>query len=235
MRKFLVFVIAVCMVVGFSVSAFAMADKWMHEHNQSGLSEAAVQVLKKIPFGEYDYIVARFNPLTSITGSGCTIVNGTTSFPTGSGDYWYTAGGVTMNPSQFKLNKVLSYWFTEETDCGTKGTSGSSPFFKYQWISSIGAGAADSGQTDWKVKVLYPANDANHWTEILTTTGASVFASSALNLQGTIGFTYFGSATLLDTGITINPVSNSSTTFYPTYAVGWGSGVTPVIHILGKR
>jgi len=245
MRKFLVFVIAVCMVVGFSGSALAMADKWTHAHNKSGLSEAQVQVLKKIPFGEYDYIVARFNPLTSIGGSGCTVVNGTTSFPTGPGDYWYTAGGVTMNPSQFKLNKILSYWFTEETDCGTKGTSGSSSYFKYQWISSIGAGAADSGQTDWKVKVFYPKVEALsgvswlHWTEILTTSGQSIFASGAVaatgvSPTGTRGFTYLGSATL-GGGTTINPVVYSSTTFYPTYYVGWGSGVTPVIHILGKR
>uniref|UniRef100_A0A6M3XH94 Uncharacterized protein n=1 Tax=viral metagenome TaxID=1070528 RepID=A0A6M3XH94_9ZZZZ len=235
MKKVFLSIFSVVFMLIFVSPAYSMADKWENTHNESGLSEAAVEVIKKIALtDEYDWVVARFNPLTSIGGSGCTIVNGTTSFPTGSEDYWYRAGGVTMNPSQFKLNKVLSYWFTEETDCGTKGTSGSSTFFKYQWVSSIGAGATHSGQTDWKVKVFYPANDANHWTEILTTSGQSIFASSAINRQGTIGFTYFGSATL-GGGVTTDPVSDSSTTFYPTFAVGWGSGVTPVINVIGKR
>ncbi len=244
MKKLFLIMLLVVFLFASVIPAVAMRDTWSADHNKSGLSECAIQVIKKIVLtDEYDWVVARFNPLTSIGGSGCTIVNGTTSFPTAGGDYWYTQGGVTLNPQQFKMNKILTYWFTEETHSGTKGTSGSSPQFTYQWVSNIGAGT--SATTDWKIKVLWPEITAVsgtttlNWVEICDTSGESIFASGAVaatgvSPTGTRGFTYLGSATL-GGGTTINPVSNSSTTFYPVHYVGWGSGVTPLINVIGKK
>lgn len=208
MKKFLGTVFAILVACLIAVPAVAMDDQWTRPHNDSGVSEMAINVVKKIPFGEYDYIVAAFDPLTTITGSGCTVESGTTSLNVGNVPSWYFQGGVTLPPYAFKLNEVLTYWVTDSVgDIANGSTDSGTSKYKYSWEMS------SSGATAWKMKV-YVMN-SNDWQELTTTSGGSVYCGPS-----------YGTASL---------AVSTSTTFYPTNYVGWVNGVTPYIHVLGKR
>ena len=235
MKKFLG-VIVFIMFVSFTLSpALAARDTWTHNHNASGVSEAAVKVVKKIPFGAYDLVIATFNPLTSIAGSGCTVHGGTTSFSTGSNnDGWYQNGGVTITPASFELNKIVAHWWGEAPEpTSTKGTSGVSVQYKYELVP------AASGGTQWKVKVYVPAvsninaagglwEAANSgltkvwYREVSADSGGSIYCGPSIGR---------GNAAFLLSGTT----PASSTTFYALNPMGWGNGVTPYIFVLGDR
>lgn len=237
MVKKMCFVLTISMVICiFTLTpAFAAADKWSHAHNASGVSEAAVKVIKKIPLGGYDLIIAAFNPLTSIAGSGCTVEGGNTSFAYPSVyDQWYQNGGVTLTPASFELNNIVAHWFGEAPEpTSTKGTSGVSVQYKYELVP------AASGGTQWAIKVYVPAvsninaagglwEAANSgltkvwYREICATSGGSLYCGPSIGR---------GSSALAGTSLNYT----SSTTFYALNPLGWSNGVTPYIFVIGER
>jgi hypothetical protein len=209
MKKFALGTLALVMTLAlFAAPAAAMSDNWIHKHNATGVSECEVTVVKKIPFDEYDMVIAAINPLTTIAGSGCTVHGGTTSFAAGSQAAWYQNGGVTLVPYAFKMNEVLAYWFIDSpNDLAPGSTDSGTSNYHFSWEKS------SSGVTAWKLKVYVRSSD--NYVELQTTSGASIYCGQSQ-----------GAATL--------PVS-TSTTFYATYQIGSAAGVTPYIVVLGKR
>lgn len=202
MKKFLGTVFAIFVACLIAVPAVAMDDQWTRPHNDSGVSECAVKVVKKIPFGEYDYIIAAVDPATTIGGSGCTVENGTESITAGvTNSVFYFNGGVTLTPYSFRVNEVLTYWFTDSVgDLANGSTDSGTSKYKFSWEKS------SSGATAWKLKV-YVMN-SNTWQELTTTSGSSIY----------VGRTRVWGET-----------------FTATHQIGWDAGVTPYIHVLGKR
>jgi len=222
MKKFLAITALVFFL--FTPMAMAAADHWSNAHNATGVSEAAVKVIKKIPLGPYDLIIATFDPVTTIAGSGCTQPNGVTSFKAGSAAF-YTNGGVTLNPSQFKLNEVLAYWFADgPTPVSTNGTTGVTGVWAYEWVPNAGAGV-----TVWKMRVMQAGTSGFATSELVTTAGASVYVGKG-KVWPANGANYYGINTA-KTGTTVT----SSTTFYAVKQMGWSAGVTPYIFVIGKK
>ena len=122
---------------GTPVAVAAGLPVWKHAHNESGLSEAAVNVYWKHPMGKYDLLYFSVDPVVNIAGSGCTVEGGTISFPSSSGGDtsrpFYLNGGVTFTPSSLKVNEVVAFWpaINPEID-GVAGRTGASNFFKYE-------------------------------------------------------------------------------------------------------
>lgn len=210
------------------------ASVWSNVYNSTGVSNIAVKVVKKLPLmSGYDLIVAAFNPVWTPGGSGCTVEGGTTSFPIQAGDWFYPNGGVTLNPSQFKMNEVLAYWFGEspDTQVGGGATSGNSPYFTYRWDANSG-----SGNTSWKLRVYTPVMDDAFtsygsvgsgvsrltYREICATSGGSIYVGTALFPRNTTRSLLSGSTV------------TASTTYWATQQIGWHARVTPYIFVVGK-
>ncbi|MDD5006828.1 MAG: hypothetical protein PHC68_00330 [Syntrophorhabdaceae bacterium] len=221
MKKF--FAAIVCVMFLWVIPAIAADDHWSNAHNATGVSEAAVKVIKKIPLGPYDLIIATFDPVTTIAGSGCTVEGGATSFKGGSAAF-YVGGGVTLSPSQFRLNEVLAYWFADAPmPVSTHGTTGVTGVWTYKWVPNAG-----SGVTVWKMQVLAAGTSGFATSEYVSASGNSIFVGKAKVFPREAN--YYGINTA-KTGTTVT----SSTTFYATKQLGWSGGVTPYMFILGKR
>ncbi|MDD5245375.1 MAG: hypothetical protein PHU49_15310 [Syntrophorhabdaceae bacterium] len=218
-------ILAITALVFFLFTPMAMAavDHWENAHNATGVSEAAVKVIKKIPLGPYDLIIATFDPVTTIAGSGCTVEGGTTCFKAGSAAF-YTQGGVTLMPSQFKVNEVLAYWFADgPMPVSTHGTTGVTGVWAYEWVPNAG-----SGVTIWKIRVMQAGTSGFATSELATTSGNSIYVGKAKIFPRYAN--YYGINTA-STGTTVT----SSTTFVATKQMGWSAGVTPYIFIIGKK
>lgn len=216
-KRFLAVLALTLSLVAGGTSAYAMSKQWATGHNDSGLSEVAVEVVHVLPLDKYDMVIFTVNPVVTITGSGCTITGGTTSFATVDDTAWYINGGVTFLPSSLKLNSIDAVWQVHGLNYETEGTSGESGYYRYQFETKGG-----SGNTNWVVKVMH-SGASLYWREITEESGGSMFT----------GGLYFPrhSSTSLASGGTVT----SSTTFTPAVPIGWVHSVTPYFVAIGEK